>query len=199
MLSLVFVVVLEAELLDLCLAVRTLLPTYLRTLVAADVNILGREELAYFSEHVLQELHCLFLSYTENVVCNAPQAPYFIWTACTSEFRICCKSCKHVAREVDLRNYSDALCCSIFENFLYLLLSEVAAFAVRCVVKLVALEDVADDGLVSDGSHLCKTRIFLDFKSPALVVGEMPVESVELVDLHDVEVSLHFVKVEEVT
>ena len=150
MLSLVFVVVLEAELLDLCLAVRTLLPTDLRALVAADVYIFGREELAYFGEYVLQELHGLLLSYAEHVVCNAPQTPYFIWTACTSELRICCKSCKHVAREVDFRNYSDALCCSVLDNFLYLLLSEVAAFAVRCVVKLVALEDVADDGLVSD-------------------------------------------------
>ena len=198
MLCLVFVVVLEAEFLDLGLAVRTFFPADLRTLVAADVNILGREELAYFSEYVLQELHGLLLSYAEHVVCNAPQTPYFIWTACASELRICCKSCKHVAGKVDFRNHCDALCGSIFENFLYLLLSEVAAFAVRCVVKLVALEDVADDGLVSDGSHLCKTRIFLDFKSPALVVGEMPVEGVELVDLHDVEVSLHFVKVEEV-
>ena len=198
-LGLMVLIILESEFGDLCLAVRTFLPAYLRAFVSTDVYIFGREKFAYFSEDILKELHGLFLSDAENVVGDTPVTPYFVGTACTSELRISCKRSKHMARKVNLRNYSNALCSCIFQDLLYLVLSEIAAFSVACMVIFIALEDVADDGLVSDGSHFCKAWVFLDLKSPALVVGEVPVEGIELVDFHDVEIFLDLVHVEEVT
>ena len=58
---------------------------------------------------------------------------------------------------------------------------------------------MSDDGLVSDRANLCEARIFLDFKSPALVVCEMPVKGVKLMNLHDIEISFHFFHCKEVT
>ena len=61
----------------------------------------------------------------------------------------------------------------------------------------ITLEKVTDECLFPDGSDLCQFRIFLDFYSPALVIREMPMEGIELVDFHDVNVFLHHVHVEE--
>ena len=67
------------------------------------------------------------------------------------------------------------------------------------MVVALAVEKVADDGLVADRSELCESRIFLYLDSPALVVCEMPVEGVEFVDFHHVDVFLHHVHVEEMS
>ena len=109
MFSLEFVVILKSELFDLCLAMRAGFPTYLRALVSSDVDILGREEVAYLCKDVLEEEHCLLASYAKHIVSDAPASPYIVWTTCTSVLRICCKSCEHMSWKVDLRNHSDAL------------------------------------------------------------------------------------------
>ena len=57
MFSLEFVVILKSELLDLRLAMRAGFPTYLRTLVSSDVDILGREEVAYLCKDVLEDIN----------------------------------------------------------------------------------------------------------------------------------------------
>ena len=199
MLCLIFVVALKTKLGDLCLTMRTFLPTDLWTLVTSDVNIFCREELAHLCEDVLEELHSLLSTYAKNVVCNTPHSPYFVWTASTSIFRICRQCSKHVAWEVDFWNYSYALCCSVLQDLLHFFLSIVAAFAVSYIVECIALEDMADDGLVSDRSHFSQTWVFLDLKSPALVICEMPVKCVELMDFHDVEILLDLVHCEEMT
>ena len=161
--------------------------------------ILGREEFADLCEDILKELHCILLSYAENVVSNAPLAPYVVWAACTSELWICCKCCKHVSRKVDLRNDSDALSCSIVKDFPYLVLCEVASLSVWSSVIDLAVEKVAYECLLSYSSNLCEAWIFLDLESPSLVVCNVPVEGVELVYFHDVKVSLHLIHVKEVT
>ena len=178
---------------------RTFLPAYLRTLITADVYILGREELADLCEDILEELHCLLLSYAENVVSNAPLAPYVVWAASTSELRVCCKCCKHVSRKIDLRNDCDALAGSIVKNLPYLVLCEVASLSVWSSVINLAFEKMAYECLLSHGSNLCEAWIFLDLESPSLVVCNVPVESVELVYFHDVEIPFHLIHVKEVT
>ena len=67
------------------------------------------------------------------------------------------------------------------------------------MVVLLAFSYVADHGFLSDRTNLCEFRIFLYFNSPSLVIGEVPVESVELVYFHDVEVSLDCIHSEEVS
>ena len=199
MLWLVFIICLESKLSNLGLASRTFLPTYLRALVATDVDIFRREKVAYFGKHILKELHGLFFSYAKYIIRYAPISPDLIWPSGTSEFRICCQSCQHVSWKVDFRNDGDSLCCSVFYDFANLVLGIPHAFSVWSVVILFAFEDVPDDGLLSDGAHLGQFRIFLDLHSPTLVVGKVPVESVELVYFHDVEVSLDGIHSEEVS
>ena len=67
-LCLVLALVLESELTDLRLTLRTFLPAYLRTLVTSDMNIFCREKLAYLCKYVLQELINLRISCTEDIV-----------------------------------------------------------------------------------------------------------------------------------
>ena len=161
--------------------------------------ILCREELANLGEDILEELHCLLLSDAKNVVGDAPFAPYIVWAACTSELRVSCECCKHVTWKVNLRNHSDAFAGSIVKDFLYLLLSVIATFAIWSSVIDLAVEKMAYESLLSDGTDLSEEWILLDLKSPALVVSKVPVKGVELVYLHDVEISLDLIDIEEVT
>ena len=49
------ILILKLKLLDLCLALRTSLPTYLWTLITTDMDILVREEFADLSKNILKE------------------------------------------------------------------------------------------------------------------------------------------------
>ena len=199
MLCLELLGVLESQLLDLRLAMRTFLPIYLRTLVASDMHILRREELRNLCKHILKEDHCLLLSGAEDFVSHAPSSPYIIRSSGTSELRICGKSSEHMAGKVDLRDDVDTLCGSIIDDLADLLLAEPAAFSVWSAVIYLALEKMAYESFLSYGSDFCELWIFLDLYSPSLVIGDMPVEGVQLVHLHDVKISLDHVHVEEMT
>ena len=58
---------------------------------------------------------------------------------------------------------------------------------------------MAVPGMIPPCSLLCQLRICLDLYSPSLVVGEMPMESVELVLSHFQKYGLHLIHREEVT
>ena len=191
------VIILQPELGNLCLAMRACLPADFRTFVSSDVDIFRREEFADFCENILKKLHGLLPADTQHIICYAPTSPYVIWATCTSVFRICCKSSKHVAGKVNLRDYGDALCSCISDDVSDLLLCVPAAFSVRSVVVCRTFEEVTYESLLSYGSYFSQFRIFLDFDSPSLVVCKVPVEGVELVYLHDIEVSLYFFNIEE--
>ena len=200
MLSLEAVLVLEAEFLDLSLALRTLLPAYLRTLVTSDMHILGWEKGCNLSEDILKEYHCLFVSGAKHVVSNTPASPYIVRTSGTSVLRICGKSSEHMTRKVNLRNDLDSLCSSVIDDFLYLLLREPASFSISySVVHTLASVKVAYKSLLSDRSDFSEKRILLDLHSPSLVVGKMPVKGVELVDFHHIEIFLHHIHIEEMS
>ena len=199
MLSLILSFIFQPELPDLGLTVTAALPTYLRTLVTSDVDILIWEEVGYFSEYIFKEYHCLLFSYTKNILRNAPLLPYFIWSSCTSQLRVCCKSCLHMTRKVDFRDDLDALCSSIGNNLSDLVLSVPHSFTVWCSVISLAVVDMTNECLFSDRTYLSEFRIFLDLHSPSLVVSEVPVKSVELVYLHDIEIFLYLVDAEEMS
>ena len=46
---------------------------------------------------------------------------------------------------------------------------------------------MADDGLVALGTNLGEQRIFLYLDAPSLVVGEMPMEAVDIVQREHVD------------
>ena len=117
MLRLILLVGLESKFADLGLAARTFLPTNLRTLVAAHMDIFRREEVADLREDILKELHGLFLTYAKHIVRDSPIAPHAVRTACAAEFRISGECCEHMTGKVDLRNDGNALGCCVFNDF----------------------------------------------------------------------------------
>ena len=63
---------------------------------------------------------------------------------------------------------------------------------------LLGLIEIREEAVGGDAAHGGELRIFLDFHTPALVVGEVPVEGVHLIIRHDVEHAFHLVDREEV-
>ena len=92
-----------------------------------------------------------------------------------------------MTRKVDFRNYSDAQLLRVCNHFAHLVLSVVASVtdAILLVLRVAVL--VAYDGLVAPCTDVGQLWVGLDFGSPALVFGKMPVEAVELEGGHDVE------------
>ena len=70
------------------LAIRTFLPTVARALVAADVDVLARENLAYFIKHVLEELESRLASHAEYLRDYAPYRERHITGLTATEIRI---------------------------------------------------------------------------------------------------------------
>ena len=98
-----------------------------------------------------------------------------------------------MAWKVDLRDDSDAESRGIGDDVFHLILSVVAAVADAVVAAPVLL----DDGAVPERADLGELRVLLDLHPPALVIGKMPVEAVELVDGHDVQIPLNLLDREE--
>ena len=57
---------------------------------------------------------------------------------------------------------------------------------------------VSDDGFGAFAAHLNEAGVFLDFHAPTLVVGEVPVETIDVVERNHVDEALHAVHTEEV-
>ena len=63
------------------------------------------------------------------------------------------------------------------------------------MVKLIPI--LADHSAVSPRTYFSKLRILLDFDSPTLVLSKMPVESVQLIGSHYIQITLHLIHIEE--
>ena len=72
------------------------------------------------------------------------------------------------------------------------------ATAVLGVVKELLTVAVVGKRTLTDGTHLGELGVLGDVYAPALVVGQVPVETVHLVQSHEVQHLLHLVLVEEV-
>src|SRR5207249_3429423 len=57
----------------------------------------------------------------------------------------------------------------------------------------------ADERLTAPRAHLGETRVLLDLEAPPLVVGQVPVEAVELMERREIDVLLHELLRHEVT
>mmetsp|Transcript_22314 Transcript_22314/g.47523 ORF Transcript_22314/g.47523 Transcript_22314/m.47523 type:complete len:229 (+) Transcript_22314:741-1427(+) len=101
---------------------------------------------------------------------------------CVPKLRVGSNGCCGMARDVNLRQDLDVQRCSIGDN----------------VLDLLGCVSLRDTGGVL-GSHFHKEWILLDREPPALVIGEMPVEAVQLEGRHGVEKLLHLPSREEVT
>ena len=139
MFSLLAILVCIAELTDLCLTLRAFLPSYLRTLVTTDMNILRREELCNFRKNIFKEGIDLLVAGTENIIRDTPSCPDMVRSTGTSQLRISSKGRKHVTRKVDFRNDFDTFCGSICDDLADLVLSIPHSLTIRDAVSRVEI------------------------------------------------------------
>ena len=181
------VLVPEPQLADTRLAAGALLPAHLRALVAADMDQLRREQADHLVQHVLQEFEGLLLPGAQHVVGHAPTAPHLVRAARTTQLGVGGQRRKHMARQVYLGDHRNGAVGRIRHDVADLVLRIITA--VGRIVVVVPL--LADHGFLADAAHGRQLRVLFDFDAPPLVVGQVPVEAVELVDRHHVEVAFH--------
>ena len=167
----------QAQRLDTCLTFRTFFPTYFRTFVTTYMNIFWREDFNQFSIYVFEEFQYLIVSGTKHIFRYSPLSPYFVRATGTSQFGISGKGSLHVSRKIDFGNNCDITFGSISYYFFRLLLGIEAT--VRFAVVFTGV--TSDDCFCSLGTYFCQLRIFLDFQTPTLVFGNMPVKTIHIV------------------
>ena len=174
-------------------AVGIVSPLLGRTFITADVNILVRENLCHIVQHTLQEVDDLVLTDVEHVVRDAAVDAYAILlVGVATEFGVRCHCCHHMAGQVDLRhNFDMAFGCVSYDFLQVFLRVPHAAAILSIVVESCTVARIAER-TATDGADFCQFGVFGDFDTPALVVGQVPVETVYLIECHDVKDAFHF-------
>ena len=103
--------------------------------------------------------------------------------------------CPCVARHLNLRKHCNITCRCILNNLPNLLLC--IETAVRGTV-INARKKGSNNGLLPYRTFLSKLRIFLYLNPPALILSKMPVESIELVHCHKINIPLDESSIKEV-
>ena len=187
--ALKLVLVLKTLLLDALLAVRALFPRITRSLIAADMDILVREELKHLRKDIFDKLKGALLTCAEDILADTPASPNLIRTACTAELRIGCKCRNGVTRHLNLRDNIDISCSGISDNITHLILSKYATIAGIIVDLRAAIS--AHKGLVAICTDSRELRIALNLYTPTLILGKVPMELVTLVQGEDVDILFH--------
>ena len=191
----VLLIALDAQFLDACLTFGALLPLCLGTLVTSYMNVLRREYFDYLAQDIFYELEGRVVAGAEHIVRYSPHLPHFVRAACATIFGICGKCSLHMSGKVNLRNYRYMAICSVLYNLAALFLS----VEERTVVLAVILAAVAPyDGLIALCCNGCELWVLLYFDTPALVVGYVPVEAVEVMQRKHVDEAFDRVHGEEV-
>ena len=200
---------LQTVFLHACLAIRAFLPVGLFHFIATNVNIFVWEEFDEFGIDILAEFKSRVLARTYRR--REGRTPTGFFEA--GDTVVIAYGCQHVSRHVEFRDNIDTAYLGVCNHFLHVFLGiETSIEGVTfydlnlvCwdfVIRIVLLGCIFDAVMVvvvelAPSPFFGKEWIFLDFKSPTLVVGEMPVELVQLVKCHEVE-ELHdlFLRVE---
>ena len=161
------------------------LPLVLHRLVAADVHVRAGEQVDHFGQDAFEKLQ-RFLARVEQVGVHAPVVRRLGGAIDHAVLRIRRHCRLGVAGHVDFRNDGDMAGRGVGHHVAYLFLRVMAAVPVGGAVGVapgVALRHAAAADLGEPG-------VALDLDAPALVIGEMPMEGVELVRGHRVEQGL---------
>ena len=110
------------------LAFRTLLPSCFRAFVTSDMDIFRWENVHYFIKHVVDKCKGRVISRTQHVGRHSPSAPYTVWPSCTAKTGVGRKCCKHVSRQVNLRDYGDMASGRVLHDIACLLFGEVSSY-----------------------------------------------------------------------
>ena len=182
-----------------CLAVRALLPVGLFYFITADVYVFIREEFDELSVNILAEFKGRILTRTYRRREGRSPTGFFE----TGYSVVVADGCKHVARHIEFRNDVDAANLGISNHFLHVFLGvettikgitfhHLNLVGRNFIIRIVLLGCILDTVTVvvvefSPSALFGKERVLLDFESPTLVVGQVPVEFVELIECHEVK------------
>ena len=93
-----------------------------------------------------------------------------------------------MAGEVNLRDYGNMPLCCISHNLTALILSVVE----RTIVLAVIFAAVASyDSLVALRCNSCELGVFLYLDAPSLVIGDVPMEAVQVMKRENIDESLY--------
>ena len=190
--------VLEPLVLDALLAFRTDLPIVVEGLVAADVDERVGEQLGHFGEDVLVEGE-----YT--VVAGAHDGfgrpvgthGHGVGIVVAGILRIGGEDGAAMAGDFDFGDDVDVAGGGVAHDVADLLLGVEAAVG-HGLVRHHRVQRVPGGSLGPPRAHAGELRILVDLHAPAVVVGEVPVELVDLEERQHVDVLLHEGGVEEV-
>ena len=149
-------------------------PTLFRSLVAADMDIFRREEPDHFGEHALKEFEVR------------------VGFAAAREFGVNGQHLLAVPRHLDLGNHLDMQGTGVFDHFADVVLRVIAPGRRRVVAVAVAFAAEVPSlpvGIGTPGGDVGQGGVFFDFDAPSGSVGQVPVEAVELVARHEVELT----------
>ena len=188
--------VLGADLFLQRLHVGARIPLFREDLVAANMDLLRGEQGEDFLQDILAELDGFRAAHAQGGAAFAAAA--FLTghqrrpAIGRREFGIRCAGRRHVSGHVDLGNDPDVAGGGIGDNLTDLVLRvETAITAVLAVFGILLR---AGDRM--PGANFGEFRILLDLDAPAVVVGEMPVEDIELQKGHFVQTGLDLIPVE---
>ena len=102
-----------------------------------------------------------------------------------------------MARHLDFRNHGYLPLCGILDDFASLRLG-VMTFIRNSVIAYHRIER-SYEGLLALRTHFYELRVLLNLDSPALVLGKMPVESVDFMNGQYVQIVLNVFYTEEMT
>ena len=193
--ALELVLVFETEFLYHGLAVRALLPAGLGALVAAYVYELRGEQVDDLVEHIFKELESLFLGAIYLLEDAPPGGGLIVVFQAAAELGIARNGRQRMARNLYFGDDGYVTVGGILDEGLDFFLSIVAS--VRLAV-IYSRSERPHYGLLAPLPLLCKQGIFLDLDAPALVFSKVPVETVHLMQGHEVDVALEERNVEEV-
>ena len=190
---------LQTVFLHACLAIRTFLPVGLFHFIATDVNVFVWEEFDEFGIYIFAEFKSRIFART--YWRREGRAP-----ACFFEARytvIVTYGSQHVTWHIEFRDDIDTAYLGIGNYFLHVFLG--IETSIKCItfhyLHLVSRDFIVRVVLFGSILHavtvvvveftpcafFCKKWIFLNFQSPTLVVGKVPMELVQFIECHEVE------------
>ena len=180
------------ELLHQLLAVGAVLPGFRNDLFYTHMEVFGGEDGGQLLDDVFEHHVVLLAAHADDVVRLALHAAEFL-VVLAHHFGIGNGQGFGVARKVEFGNDLDVAFGGISHDLLEILLGIKAAIALfpRIVSRHQGLVGAAP------GADLCQAGILLDLDPPAVVVGQVPVELVDLVIGQEIEVAQDVFLVEE--
>ena len=164
------------------------------------MDVFRREKADDLFQHPLDEFEGRLLADAEHPVVDIPGLAHLVLFARAAEPRIGGQRAHGMSGEFDLGDHRDKTLRGVVHDVADLVLRIVTAigrFVELAVFVVLAARVAADQRTAAYGTHLGQFRVFLNLDTPSLVVGQVPVEHVELMQGHDIERLLHFVDREE--